>query len=169
MDQDNPNRGSGFGNSSGSDFGSAGTGSTGSMGSPGTGSGFGAAGTSTGATRSGSDVESCAHCGTPLHGSQHSGLEQLLGKIGISDDVVRSLKGSMENIDVDEYLNTAREYLKGGSSKTVNFAKNNSGKIAAGVAVLAVGAGLLIASLRDRDDDTARIDVIRDEGDAPRL
>ena len=70
--------------------------------------------------------------------------------IGISEDMVANLKNSMQNIDVEEYLNTAREYLKTTGNKATTFTKENPGKIAAGVAVLAVGAGLLISSLGDK-------------------
>ena len=60
----------------------------------------------------------------------------------------------MQNVDVDEYLNTAREYVRSGGEKAKNFAKDNPGKVAAGVAVLAVGAGLLLSALRkDKDRD----------------
>jgi len=86
----------------------------------------------------------CPTCGHSTGG----GLEQFLGRIGISDDMVNNLKTSFSNVDIDEYLNTAREYLKGGSGKATTFAKDNPGKVAAGVAVLAVGAGLLINSMR---------------------
>ena len=85
----------------------------------------------------------CAHCGQPLN----RGLEQFLGRLGINDDMIDNLKKSMENVDVEEYLNTARDFLKGGSEKATTYAKENPGKVAAGVAVLAVGAGLLISAL----------------------
>ena len=99
----------------------------------------------------------CAHCGGSLNG-QNRGLEEFLGRIGISDDMVNNLKSSMQNVDVEEYLNTAREYLKGASTKikdsstkATQFSKDNPGKVAAGVAVLAVGAGLLLNALnKDR-------------------
>ena len=103
----------------------------------------------------GTSDEVCAHCGQSLH---HKGLEEFLGRIGISDEMINNLKTQMQNVDIDEYLNTAREYLKtaqtkvkDGSDKAQRYAKDNPGKVAAGVAVLAVGAGLLINSLRDRD------------------
>ena len=86
----------------------------------------------------------CAHCGKPL--GTH-GLEEFLGKVGISDDVINNLKGQLQNVDVEQYLNTARDYLKGNSGKVKDYAKDNPGKIAAGVAVLAVGAGLLISAM----------------------
>ena len=85
----------------------------------------------------------CPTCGQPTN----RGLEQFLSKLGISDDMINNLKGSLQNVDVEEYLNTARGYLKDSGTKATNFAKENPGKIAAGVAVLAVGAGLLISAL----------------------
>jgi hypothetical protein len=95
-----------------------------------------------------SGTGSCAQCGRPLNasGADH-GLEQFLGKVGISDDMINNLRTQFQNVDVEQYLNTAREYLKGNSGKAKEFAKENPGKIAAGVAVLAVGAGLLISAM----------------------
>ena len=87
----------------------------------------------------------CANCGQTLGG--HQGLEQFLGKLGVNDEMIRNLKTQFQNVDVDQYLNTAREYLTSNSGKAKDFAKENPGKVAAGVAVLAVGAGLLISAL----------------------
>lgn len=86
----------------------------------------------------------CPHCGQ----SMNSGIEHFLGKLGISDDAINNLKNSMQNADVDEYLNQARDYLRSGSDKAKSYAKENPGKVAAGVAVLAIGAGLLISALK---------------------
>ena len=125
MTQDTPTPG-GFGTSSGSDLGTAGS-TSGSS--------------SFGATNTGSDI--CPTCGQ----SKNRGLEQFLGRIGISEEMISNLKTSMQNVDIDEYLNTARDYLKTGSTKATSYAKENPGTVAAGVAVLAVGAGLLIRAL----------------------
>lgn len=108
-------------------------------------------------TTSATDTGVCTHCGQPIGGASR-GLDEFLGKIGISDEMVRNLKTSMQNVDVEEYLNTAREYLKSagtklkdGSTKATQFSKDHPGKVAAGVAVLAVGAGLLLNALgKDR-------------------
>lgn len=117
-----------------------------------TNTGFGA-GSGLGTT-SGSEV--CEHCGQPLN--QNRGLEQFLGRLGISEDMISNLKTQMSSVDIEQYLDQARDYLrmandkvKPGVDKAQRFAKENPGKLAAGVAVLAVGAGLLINSLRDRD------------------
>jgi hypothetical protein len=86
----------------------------------------------------------CPHCGKAL---PTRGLEQFLGKLGINEEMIDNLRSSMQNVDVEEYLDTAREYLRSGSDKARSYAKENPGKVAAGVAVLAVGAGLLISAL----------------------
>ena len=87
----------------------------------------------------------CATCGQPLGGNRS--LEQFLGKLGISEEMINNLRTQMQNVEVDEYLNTARDYLKSSGDKAKAFTKENPGKVAAGVAVLAVGAGLLISAL----------------------
>lgn len=124
---DTPMGNSGFGSTSGFDKGATptSTGGTGTM-----------ASTSSGV---------CPTCGQSKNAS--SGLEQFLGKLGISEEMVNNLKTSVQNVDVEEYLNTARDFLKGGTDKATTYAKENPGKVAAGVAVLAVGAGLLISAL----------------------
>ena len=113
-----------------------GTGSTGSMGgSTGTGTtGYNVA--------SGTDKDVCPTCGR----SNSAGLEQFLGRLGINEDMINNLKGQFQNVDIDEYLNTARTYLKDGSGKATAYAKENPGKVAAGVAALALGAGLIYAA-----------------------
>lgn len=87
----------------------------------------------------------CATCGQSLGGNK--GLEQFLGHLGINDEMVNNLKSQFQNVDIDEYLNTARDYLKDGSSKATTYAKENPGKVAAGVAALALGAGLIYAAV----------------------
>jgi hypothetical protein len=115
-------------------------------------SGFGTA--SAPGTTTASEV--CEHCGQPIGGNRS--LEQFLNRLGINDEMINSLKSSMQNVDIEEYLNIARDYvrdtgnkLKATSDKATTYAKDHPGKVAAGVAVLAVGAGLLISSLtKDR-------------------
>jgi hypothetical protein len=94
-----------------------------------------------------SAAEVCPHCGQSVVKNQ--GLEQLLKRLGISEEMLDKLKTQFQNVDIDEYLDTAREYLKDGGTKASKYAKENPGKVAAGVAALALGAGLLYASKRD--------------------
>jgi hypothetical protein len=108
------------------------------------GTGFG---TTTGSDFGGGE-HVCPTCGAKHSAGLNRGLEQFLGRLGISEEMVNNLKSSMQSVDIEEYLNTAREYLKNGSDKATTYAKENPGKVAAGVAVLAVGAGLLISALK---------------------
>ncbi|HYI08794.1 MAG TPA: hypothetical protein VEK57_06960 [Thermoanaerobaculia bacterium] len=167
MDQNNPNN-SGFGTGtigsttgsgstgSGSGFNTGGTGSGmssgGGMSSTGSGSGTGdfgvTSGSDLGSTGTGSDAGICAHCGQSLN---RAGLDQFLSRLGINEDMLNNLKGQFQNVDIDEYLNTARDYLKDSGGKAQTYAKENPGKVAAGVAALALGAGLIYAAVnRDK-------------------
>lgn len=94
-------------------------------------------------TTTGTDL--CPTCGQSR--SQNRGLEQFLGRLGVSEEMITNLKTQMQNVDVDQYLNTARDYLNDGTTKATAYAKENPGKVAAGVAALALGAGLLISTL----------------------
>ncbi|HEV7240851.1 MAG TPA: hypothetical protein VGQ36_16555 [Thermoanaerobaculia bacterium] len=94
------------------------------------------------------DTGNCPTCGQSTTGG---GLEHFLTRLGINDEMINNLKGQFQNVDIDEYMNTAREYLKDGSNKASVYAKENPGKVAAGVAALALGAGLLYAAVnRDK-------------------
>jgi hypothetical protein len=144
MDQDNPvGSGGGFGTGSGgsttgSDVGSGSGGSSMSAGS-----GISGGGMSDSGGKAGAETEICPTCGQSRGGG---GLEQFLARLGITTDMMNNLKGQFQNVDIDEYMNTARDYLKDGSSKATSYAKENPGKVAAGVAALALGAGLIYAA-----------------------
>lgn len=78
-------------------------------------------------------------------------LEQFLSRLGINEETLKNLRSVLQNVDVEEQLNTAREYLRSSSEKAKVYTKENPAKVAAGVAVLAIGAGLLISALnRDK-------------------
>ncbi|HEV7485778.1 MAG TPA: hypothetical protein VGQ65_08845 [Thermoanaerobaculia bacterium] len=91
----------------------------------------------------------CPNCGAVIPPDHE--LHGFLGRFGISESMISSLKNSMENVNADECLNTARNYLSVSSSKATDFAKENPGKVVTGVAVLALGAGLLVSALRERN------------------
>jgi len=145
MDE-NPNTGwnsgsSGTGTGTGTD-----TPSTGGFNT--TGGGFNTSGSGFN-TSSATDSGICPTCG---QSTNRGGLEQLLGRLGITDEMINNLKTQFQNVDIDEYLTTARDYLKNGGNKAQTYAKENPGKVAAGVAAVALGAGLLYAAVnRDKD------------------
>jgi hypothetical protein len=101
-----------------------------------TGFGSGTTPTSSGGTGSMSSASSgyCPTCGQSRNPAANSGLEQFLGRLGISDEMITNLKTSIQNVDVEEYLNTAREYLKGGSEKATNYAKSRQSRRGSGCA-----------------------------------
>jgi hypothetical protein len=99
-------------------------------------------------TASATDSGICPTCGQP---TTRAGLEQFLGRLGITEEMIDNLKSQFQNVDIDEYLNTARDYLKNTGNKAQSYAKENPGKVAAGVAALALGAGLIYAAVsRDK-------------------
>lgn len=96
------------------------------------------------------ETDICEHCGAPI--TNTTAVEQLLARLGLSDDMIAKVKSATANIDVDEYVTTAREYLKTSTDKATKFTKENPAKVAAGVAVLALGAGLVINAMRKDDN-----------------
>jgi hypothetical protein len=136
---------------------------------------FGSASGSTGNGGPDADDDTCPTCGQQ---KDRGGMGQFLGRLGITDEMVSNMKSSWDNVDIDEYLNTARDYLKDGSNKASRFAKENPGKVAAGVAVLALGAGLLYNATRDKssveveftpDYDRDRVVTTEQSGGGDRL
>ncbi|HUP58882.1 MAG TPA: hypothetical protein VNA69_00535 [Thermoanaerobaculia bacterium] len=97
---------------------------------------------------SATDSGICPTCGQP---TSRAGLEQFLSRLGITEEMITNLRSQFQNVDIDEYLNTARDYLKNTSNKATTYTKENPGKVAAGVAALALGAGLIYAAVsRDK-------------------
>lgn len=99
-------------------------------------------------TTSATDSGTCPTCG---QATSRAGVEQLLGHLGITPEMIDHLKSQFKNVDIDEYMNTARDYLKDTGNKAQSYAKENPGKVAAGVAAIALGAGLIFAAVnRDK-------------------
>src|SRR5260370_40176473 len=115
-------------------------------GSFGTATGFDRGTTTASVPRSAPGV--CPTCGQSEN--VNSGLEQFLGRLGINDDMIEELKTSFQSADIEEYLHTARQYLKEPGNKASLFAKENPRKVVAGVAIVAIGAGLLLKALSRR-------------------
>src|SRR5258708_29603045 len=63
----------------------------------------------------------------------NSGLEQFLGRLGISDDMIEELKTSFQKVDLDEYLDTAPDYLNEPREKASMLAMQNPRKAVTGV------------------------------------
>lgn len=67
------------------------------------------------------------------HGPGIRGGWRFLKKVGFEDSEIESLRLRMESLDVEGSWNRARDY-----------ARQNPGKVLGGVAVLLLGAGLLV-------------------------
>ncbi len=110
-----------------------------------------------------SHSEKCDSCGTPLMGGKPAqfgdpgtALDGLLGSLGVNSEMLGKVKETLSKVDVDEYLSTAREYMKASSGKARDFAKDNPGKLLAGLAVITVGAGLLFGTLnKDKESSSS--------------
>lgn len=76
------------------------------------------------------------------------GLEQLLRKVGISEATIENIRTSLQDVNLEEYLDDARNLLRENAGKARDFARENPGKIAAGAVLLAVGLGLLISATK---------------------
>lgn len=139
---------SGFGVTEGSDLGGS--------------SGRSAGGLSTGDSL-GSDIESheCSHCGSQhVKGSETQGFDKILNAVGINDQAIQKMRESLENLDLDSYFTQAKEYLGESATKAKSYAKDHKSIIGTALAVVAVGAGVLIAVNRKSGDRwlTPRID-----------
>jgi len=115
-------------------------------------------------TNLGSDIEfhECASCGERhVKGSDAQGFDKILSTVGLNDAAIEKMRASIENLDLDSYFNQAKEYLGDSATKAKQYAKDNKTLIGAALAVVAVGAGVLIAANRRSSSDqwvTPRID-----------
>lgn len=101
-----------------------------------------------GATSASDTNQRCESCGQSLN--QSEGVEALLARIGISEQMLTKVREALSDIDLEEQLRSVKTYLNDSTGKAKDFAKANPGKVAGGIAALAIGAGLLVNSLRDR-------------------
>lgn len=134
MSTDQPKEG--FGVTGASDLGGALTGS----------------GSATGISGSGktdADYHECSTCGERhLRGADAQGFDKILSTVGLNDKAIEKMRESLENLDFDSYFTQAREYLGESASRVKTYAKDHKTVIGTALAVVAVGAGVLIAAKR---------------------
>lgn len=139
-----------IGSMSGTEGMGTGTGTTG-LGTPGTGSsgsvGTDISGGSFGTTLASETGERCASCGQTIGGE---GMEALLAKIGINDQILKRVREALADVDLDEQMRNVRSYLTESGGKAKDYAKANPAKIVGGLAALAIGAGVLMQTMKDR-------------------
>jgi hypothetical protein len=157
----NPSPSSGLGNRSTAGFGVQ-------EGSDRSALGTGPAAESQSGLESDAQYHECAHCGhTHMKQTEMQGFDKILGTVGLNEEAIRKMRESLENLDLDGYFTQAKEYFGESAEKAKNYAKDHKkAVIGAALAIVAVGAGVLIAS-KSRSSDkfvTPRID----ERDLPR-
>lgn len=102
----------------------------------------------------------CTTCGeTHTAGTTEAGFENMLGRLGLSDEAIGKMRTSLENLDFEGYFNDAKKYLGKQATKARDYTKENKTVVAAAVGAVAVAAGVLIA-LRLKGDR-----VIEDDRD----
>lgn len=80
-------------------------------------------------------------------------FERVLKDLGIPDSTVEKMRESIENLDLENYFNQAKDYLKDATAKAKTIAKDNKAIVAGALAVVTIGAGVLLAISRGKDKD----------------
>jgi hypothetical protein len=121
----------------------------------------------TGESSTGSDISTnvrsmeshtCTTCGEQHTPGSEASFEKLLGRLGLSEEAITRMRGSIENLDLESYFNQAKDYLGKQATKARDYAKDNKKVIAGALGVVAVAAGVLIAMKnRSGDDDRDRV------------
>lgn len=120
-----------------------------------------ASGTSSDTKTTSRESHECTHCGqSHVKGSDLQGFDKILGSVGINEQAIQKMRESLENLDLDGYFTQAKEYFGDSATKAKSFAKDHKAIIGAALAVVAVGAGVLIATKSKSGDRfvTPRID-----------
>lgn len=124
------------------------TGATGATGGMGSGSMAGGSDALSGSGTSG--ITSATEGGDALGLS--AGIVSVLEKFGVGESQINAVRDTLKNVNIDQQLDRAKEQVTDSLNKARVYAKQNPGAVLAGVAVLAIGAGLLAASVKkDRD------------------
>lgn len=85
-------------------------------------------------------------------------FERVLKDLGIPDSTVEKMRESIENLDLENYFNQAKDYLKDATAKAKTIAKDNKAIVAGALAVVTIGAGVLLAISRGKDKDDRNSD-----------
>ena len=79
----------------------------------------------------------------PVARGRTSGLEQFLGRLGVSEEMINNLKTQMQNVDMEQYLNTAREYLNSRNEQGDHLREGESGEGGGGGRGAGAGSGVV--------------------------
>ena len=111
-------------------------------------------GIETGSPNKAFEPHACSNCGEQHIAPSEAGLEKMLSKLGMSDDVIGKMRTSLENLDFEAYFAQAKDYMSRNATTARDYAKENKKTVAAAVGAVALAAGVLIA-LKMRGDRNA--------------
>jgi hypothetical protein len=125
------------GGASGFDIGGTGaTGTSGTLNEPASGFGNPTGGAGTG-------EESAA-----MEAGLTASVVALLEKMGVQQEQINTVREALQNANVDESLEKAKEQVTETFGKARDYAKQNPKAVIAGLAVVAIGAGLITAAAK---------------------
>lgn len=153
-DNNNPNSGNTGSGSYGSNanLGSTGSGST----SSGVASGTSGVGAATGSANSDNAISGLGanHGSSSESAGMSAGVLSLLERFGVTESQLSAVRDTLKNVNLEESLDKAKEQVSESMTKARDYARQNPGAVAAGLAVLVIGAGLLAgAAMRNKDKD----------------
>lgn len=74
------------------------------------------------------------------------GIAEMLEKMGLNEQQLKTVRDSIEGMNVEESLEKARTYVNDSLNKAREYAKQNPGVVIGGLSALVIAAGLLTAS-----------------------
>lgn len=86
-------------------------------------------------------------------GGLSSGIVSVLEKFGVNEEQLNSVRETLKNVNIDQSLERAKEQVTESITKAREYAKRNPAAVAAGLAVLVIGAGLIAAAASRRNND----------------
>lgn len=73
-------------------------------------------------------------------------IVSMLEKFGVNETQLNSVRETLKNVNLDQSLERAKEQVTDSIGKAREYAKKNPAAVAAGLAVLVIGAGLIAAA-----------------------
>lgn len=81
-------------------------------------------------------------------------VAEMLEKLGLSEQQLKTVRDSIEGLNVEESLEKARTYVNDSLNKARDYAKQNPGVVIGGLSALVIAAGLLTASTIKRRSES---------------
>lgn len=82
-----------------------------------------------------------------------AGVASILERFGISENQLNTVRETLKNVNLEESLDRAKEQVSDSISKAREYARQNPGAVAAGLAVLVIGAGLIAGAAMRKDKE----------------